>query len=178
MFRPGERGECDVTSRSSELSDRAALTDLLARFARAIDTCDWAAYREVFADEIELDYSSWRPGSVGTWAADDWVARAAQLFPGLTATRHALTNVLVDVDATDPASARVLADVCAEHVNVDAAGTASVFTLNGYYDDLCVRTADGWRIAGKRLVVQWSTGDASVMDVARARAGTDPQGRR
>jgi hypothetical protein len=128
----------DASRALQAFADRAAITDLLTTFAVAIDSCDWPRYRSVFTDHIDLDYSSWRAGSIGRWAADDWVVRAAQLFPGFTATRHALTNVLVTLDTDDP---------------------------------------DGWRIEGKRLVVQWTTGDASVMDVARARALTDPQGR-
>ena len=123
------------------LADRAAIADLLTTFSVAIDSCDWPRYRSVFTDEIDLDYSSWRAGSIGRWAADDWVARAAQLFPGFTATRHALTKVLVTLDPDDPDRARVRADVSADHVIVDAAGVAAVFTLDGWYDDRCVRTA-------------------------------------
>ena len=159
------------------LVDRAAIADLVTTFSVAIDSCDWPLYRSVFTDEIDLDYSSWRADSIGRWAADDWVARAASLFPGFTATRHALSKVLVTLDAADPDRARVRADVSADHVIVDDAGVAAVFTLNGWYDDRCVRTADGWRIEGKRLVVLWSTGDQSVMDRARVRATNDPQGR-
>jgi hypothetical protein len=167
----------DGTDGLRALADRAAITDLLTEFAVAIDSCDWPRYRSVFTDHIDLDYSSWRAGSVGRWAADDWVARAAQLFPGFTATRHAITNVLVTLDPDHPDRARVRADVSADHVIVDDAGVAAVFTLDGWYDDRCVRAPAGWRIEGKRLVVQWTTGDASVMDAARARARTDPQGR-
>jgi len=139
---------------------------LMARFATGIDTCDWAMYRSVFADEIDLDYSSWRASSVGRWRADDWVARGTRLFPGLSATRHALTNVLITPDGEG--AARVRANVCADHVVVDATGTA-VFTLNGFYDDRCVLTGDGWRITGKRLVMQWTTGDRALLDAAAAR---------
>jgi hypothetical protein len=167
----------DTADMLRALADRAALADLLSTFSVAIDSCDWPRYRSLFTEEIDLDYSSWRAGSIGRWSADDWVARAASLFPGFTATRHALTKVLVSLDPDTPDRARVRADVSADHVIVDEAGVAAVFTLNGYYDDRCVRTADGWRIAGKRLVVQWSTGDPTVMDDARARAGTHPQGR-
>jgi 3-phenylpropionate/cinnamic acid dioxygenase small subunit len=141
------------------------LLQLMARFATGIDTCDWVLYRSVFTEEIDLDYSSWRPESRGRWRADDWVARAARVFPGLTATRHALSNVTVFVDDK---SARVRANVCADHVLIDGDGT-HVFTLNGFYDDRCVPTDDGWKISGKRLVVQWCTGDPRVLDRARDR---------
>ncbi len=151
------------------LDDVLAIDDLMARFATGIDTCDWVMYRSAFADEIDLDYSSWRPDSVGRWRADDWVARATRLFPGLSATRHALTNVLITPLGRGAAGVR--ASVCADHVVVgaDAADAADVFTLNGFYDDRCISTGDGWKIAGKRLVVQWTVGDRGLLDGAAAR---------
>ena len=142
--------------------DRVAIADLFARFATGIDSCDWAMYRGVFTDEIDLDYSSWRAGSIGRWTADEWVARATRLFAGLTPTRHALTNLVVDFDGH---TARVRANVCADHVVVDGEIT-EVFTLNGFYDDVCVLQTDGWRITGKRLVAQWTVGDRGLLDRA------------
>ena len=74
--------------------DRAAILDVLARFAHGIDGRDWALYRSVFTDAIDVDYTSYRAGSAGRMSADDWVARARRLFPGLDATQHSLVNPL------------------------------------------------------------------------------------
>ena len=149
----------------SGLEDRWDVADLMARFATGLDTCDWTMYRAVFTDEIDLDYSSWRPGSIGRWRADGWVARATRTLPGLLATRHALTNLVI---APDGDALRVRANVCADHVLAGDDGP-QVFTLNGYYDDRCVPGDDGWKIAGKRLVVQWCVGDRGVLDIAAER---------
>lgn len=157
-----------------DTADHVVLVALMARFAQAIDRCDWVAYRSVFTDSIDLDYSSWRAGSVGRWAADDWVARAAALFPGFTGTQHAITNVLVE-PGERPGSARVRASVRADHAITEQSGTR-VFTLHGYYDDICESTSIGWKIGTKRLVVEWTTGDPTVMDDARERAVTRPRG--
>ncbi len=149
-----------------DTSDVVEITALMARFAHAIDECDWPAYRLVFADEIELDYSSWRAGSLGRWSADDWVARAARLFPGLTGTQHAVTNIVVE-PGPNPGEAHVRASVRADHAIVDGA-TTRVFTVSGRYDDRCRRAADGWRISAKRLVVAWTVGEPGLLDEARA----------
>lgn len=63
--------------------DRFCIEQTLARFAAGIDLRDWDLYRSVFTDQIDVDYSSYRAGSSGRMAADDWVARARRLFPGL-----------------------------------------------------------------------------------------------
>jgi hypothetical protein len=160
-----------MSSSNGGADDRVELTELLSRFAMGLDTCDWAMYRSVFTEEFELDYSSWRPEHLGPRRADDWVERATRLFPGLTASRHALSNLLVTFDPDDADAATVSANVCADHVLVDGDAT-EVFTLNGRYDDRCVRTDDGWRIAGKRLTVLWATGDRDVLARAAARVAS------
>jgi 3-phenylpropionate/cinnamic acid dioxygenase small subunit len=149
-----------------ELTDRLAVTDVMYRFAAGLDGRDWELYRSVFTDEFDLDYSSYRAENKGRWRADDWVARAASLFPGLDASQHAITNVRVSL-AGD--TAQVLADVRADHVLV-VDGVAEVYTVCGRYDDGLVRTADGWRICRKSLHLRWSEGDAGLMQVARDRA--------
>ncbi len=154
----------DVPSVSAVV-DRLDAIDLLHRFADGLDRRDWALYRSVFTDEIDLDYSSYRPEHLGRWRADDWVARARLVFPGLDATAHTITNHRVTLDGDN---ARITAYVRADHVVVDA-GTTRVFTLCGRYDDGLVRTLGGWRITAKRLVVGWTEGDPGVMQLARDR---------
>src|SRR6266516_3450983 len=80
-----------------DVADELAVCRTLYQFAAAIDRRDWALYRSVFTDEIDLDYSSYRAESVGRFRADDWVARASVLFAGLDASQHCLYNPLVEV---------------------------------------------------------------------------------
>ena len=138
----------------------------LYRFAAAIDTRDWAAYRAVFTDSLEVDYTSYRPGSVATMPADAWVARATALFPGLDATQHCLYNPLVDLDG-DRARCRVYLQ--AEHVLPNPLGDPT-FTIGGYYDDRLVRAGDSWLICAKKLVVTWSRGNRHVLTLGAERA--------
>lgn len=151
------------------LADTWAVISTLHDFAAGIDHRDFALYRSVFADEFELDYSSYRAGNVGRWKADDWVARAQQVFLGLDATAHNLTNHRVTV-AGDTATIR--AYVRADHVLIDE-GVTRLYTLGGWYEDDLVRVVDGgpgaWRITHKRLHVRWNEGDPSIMEIARER---------
>jgi len=148
-----------------EIADRLAVVDVMHRFADGIDRRDWARYRSVFTDEIELDYSSYRAENAGTWTADDWVDKARSLFPGLDASQHTITNTLVELQGD---VARVQADVRADHVVV-VDGVTSVYTVAGWYEDELVRTHAEWRIRRKVLHMRWSEGDVGVMQVARDR---------
>jgi len=67
---------------AEQLADRLAVEATLYTVADAIDRRDRPQYRSVFTDEIDLDSSSYRPGTVGRVGADEWVDRATRLFPG------------------------------------------------------------------------------------------------
>jgi 3-phenylpropionate/cinnamic acid dioxygenase small subunit len=151
-----------------ELADRLAIEALMYRFSQGIDECDFEMYRSVFTDEIELDYSSYRAGTIGTWSADKWVDRGRALFPGLDATAHAITNVRIAIDG-DTASVRGY--VRADHV-LRGHPTGEVFTVAGEYRDGLVRTVDGWKIATKQLIVRWQEGDPALMLVAVERVAS------
>ncbi len=71
----------------ADLVDQAEVCRTLYQFAAGIDMRDWDLYRSVFTEEIDVDYSSYRPGSAARMTADAWVARAKALFTGLDASQ-------------------------------------------------------------------------------------------
>ena len=149
-------------------TDRLQVVDTVYRFAAAIDTRDWAGYRALFTDDITIDYSSYRPGSAGRMAADEWVARATRLFPGLDATQHCLFNprATIGVDGA----------TCESYVRAEHALDGALYTIGGRYTHGLIRTAGSWRINHVALRVAWTQGDPAVLEQARQRAERDVSG--
>jgi hypothetical protein len=142
--------------------DRTRVLDVLARFAHGIDGRDWLLYRSVLADEVDVDYSSYRPGSIGRMTADAWVERAQRLFPGLDATQHLLVNPWVQ-DDDDGLTVRT--SMRADHF-LDGAR----YTLGGHYlHRLSARDDGEWVITGVTLTVTWQEGDARLLATAAER---------
>jgi hypothetical protein len=148
------------------VEDHRDITKLMARFARGIDLRDWDLYRSVFTDEIEVDYTSYRAGNGGMFAAEDWVQRGRMLFPGLAASQHFLSNFDITVDGD---RGTVVTYVRAEHVLPNTAGDA-MFTIGGYYTDSVVKVDEQWKICKKQLTVLWNSGNPQVLTMARERA--------
>jgi hypothetical protein len=142
--------------------DRGAVLDVLARFAHAIDGRDWELLRAVLTEDIDVDYASYRPGSVGRMPADDWVARVGKLMPGLDATQHLLVNAWVQLDGK---TAQVRSSMRADHF-LDGAR----YTLGGHYVHGLVRADGAWRISAVTLVVNWEEGDKALLAAAALRA--------
>ena len=155
-----------------EGSDHQQVTETVYRYATGIDTRDFALYRSIFADELQIDFSSYngRPG--GPMSGDDWAAGVQPLFYGLNATQHSMSNPIVTIDGD---TAHVTMYMQAEHV-LDADGERW-FAIGGYYDDDLVRTGEGWKITAVRLTVFWRRGDASIMPLAAERGAAYLAGR-
>ncbi|WP_409329637.1 nuclear transport factor 2 family protein [Trujillonella humicola] len=144
-------------------TDRDAVLDLLARFAHGIDGRDWELYRSVFTDEIDVDYTSYRPGSRARMPADEWVGRARRLFPGLDATQHVLVNPWLQADGGD---VRVRTSMRADHFL-----GGERYSLGGTYEHGVVRDGEDWRIAAVTLTVTWTEGDRELLVRGAERAG-------
>ena len=122
---------------------RQDVADLLVRYAAGIDQRDWELLRSCFTDDCVADY-----GHVGRWnGADEITAWMRATHDPLGPTLHRITNQAVASDG-GTVTARSYVDVLV--VGPNGAGGAQAA---GYYDDVVVRTADGWKIARRRYTM-------------------------
>ena len=148
------------------LTDRAELSDLLHRYATAVDRRDWALLRRCFTDTIEADFRSFGVREVFRGPADDWVALVRSTIDGCDATQHQSSNHVHEI-AGD--RARVTSYVRAEHMLISDRGD-NHYTVAGWYDHAVVRSPDGWRIETYTLHVTSSHGNRHVLAMATRRA--------
>ena len=122
---------------------RLDVTDVLTRYATAIDRRDWALLRSCFTEDLDADY-----GPIGTWRGPDeitdWMRRAHEPCGH---TLHRITNVTV-TPHDGGVTARSYVDAL-----VMLAGNRSGTRGVGVYDDELVATDDGWRIARRRFTL-------------------------
>ncbi len=79
-----------------QLLDRVAITDLVNCYATGLDRRDWPLLRSIFADEIDMEYTSVGL-KAGRYSADRWVRSSEVLFAGFGPTQHTLTNHAIDL---------------------------------------------------------------------------------
>jgi 3-phenylpropionate/cinnamic acid dioxygenase small subunit len=148
--------------------ERIDVAEAVYTYATAVDTRDWALYRSIFADEIEVDFAWFDGQPARRMRADDWVAGVKPLFEGLDATQHAMSNPRVAVDGE---SATCTMYVQAAHF-LRNGGSDAEFTIGGYYTNTLSRTPEGWKLTGVKLTLLWSRGSKDVMTAALARTTT------
>jgi hypothetical protein len=152
------------------LLDRAAISDTVYAYATGLDRRDWALFRSIFTDQIEMDFESTGIRS-GVYNADRWVRDARRLFAGFSATQHTSSNHVHHVRGNE---ATCVSNMQAEHFVERAEGDGLAegenrWTIGGYYVNELVGSADGWKICKVTLKVTWSTGNPEVAAIALKR---------
>jgi ketosteroid isomerase-like protein len=142
-------------SELTELVDKQQITEVVYRYAVAVDTRDWDLLRSCFTPDAKADYLDLP--ACPSYAEIESTCRNA-LTP-LTATQHLLGNVLVELHG-DTADCQCYLQ--AQHVMTGAPG-GDLFVIAGKYTDRFERTADGWRIGYRRLDLIWADGNPAVV---------------
>ncbi len=147
----------------SDLINRAAIADVIYSYAHAVDRRDWALYRSIFSDRIEIDFFTWA-GIRQTYSAAEWVAQVRETLSCFDSTQHTFTNLAISIDRD---RATCIVNMTARH-NLIVEDRAESQTLGGFYTHHLERTAHGWRIAGCTLMITWEDGDRGLFNRARA----------
>jgi hypothetical protein len=144
-----------VASQMQALTDRLAVCDVPITYAKGIDTRDWDLVRSCFTAQARI------AGSRSEGSADEYLVRlrpGVEIFP---TTMHFMGNQLTSVDGD---RARVETYCVAYHWMAEQAGApdeANLVVGVRYHDEL-VRTAEGWKIAARRVSPDWRQGPYPV----------------
>lgn len=127
-----------------QLSDRAEIGDLLLRYSEALNRADWDTWATCFTVDAHLDYTT-AGGIAGTVAeAIAWLSTTLVMFDMRIGR---IANVDVTLDGADRA---IVGSQYSMVMRIPATeGNPTYIEAAGWYDDVAVRTADGWRLAAR-----------------------------
>jgi hypothetical protein len=157
-----------TTSLTAELSasvtDRLEIVELSSAMGLLVDAREWDALEQLFADPVDVDYTSLQGGDPQTMRPGDLIAGWQQVLDHLDATQHLISDHVVTVDGD---RATCAANVQGTHVLANATG-GPLWTVGGRYDFGLSHTREGWRISALSLTVRWATGNRHIMRLAEA----------
>ena len=137
----------DENRASGEISlDRLDILDLFARYAHAVDLCDWEMLREVFSDDVEANYTTVAQYTQNhapiLHGIDDIIhyfnTVMPHIGPGLT---HFMTNHLIKLDG--------------DEANITSHNHVLNLAQGGVYHTHAKRTSKGWRLDRLRFEVRY-----------------------
>lgn len=140
----------------TEIADRLAIAEVLARYCRGIDRCDGALLAAVFTPDARIDYG-------------DGAKTPAETIPGLMAglgamrlTQHNISNTVMQITG---ATAKAETHCVALHLIPSPDGEIEL-VVGGRYLDRLTKSAGQWRIAERLYVMDWNRSAPSTMQTA------------
>ncbi|SNS04818.1 Ketosteroid isomerase homolog [Sphingomonas laterariae] len=130
-----------------ETADQIALSRLVDAYARAVDRCDLALLRSLYADDAVHDHGTMFRGSADAFA--DYIGK---MMRGMV-SHHFMGNRLFAIDG-DVATGETYA--INSHVLDPGTPEARDYIAGGRYLDRFRRTSAGWRIAHRTRVIDWT----------------------
>lgn len=127
------------------LTDRAAIQDVLLRYARGVDRRDLDLVAACFTPDASYE-SALASGTIA-----DALARLRDRMARYEATMHFIGNQLVEISG-DTASSETYA--VAYHRLTDA-GIPTLFSVGVRYLDELVRSGECWRIRHRVVKTEW-----------------------
>ncbi len=122
--------------------DIEAIRQLKARYFRTLDQKDWSGYRQVFADDVEIDVTD--DAADGRYTGTEIYLPMIESLLGTATTVHRGGQAEITVDG-DTASG-----IWAMDDRIWFPGGATLVG-SGWYEETYRRTTDGWLIATMRL---------------------------
>ena len=123
-----------------------AIPQLIYRYCRALDRLDPGLLDDVFTPDADIDM-----GAIFRGPPAGFVAVMVGFMTSMTATRHEVGNILIDVDGP---CAGVESYVTAWHWLDGSDGTQELI-VRARYLSRAAYTVAGWRIVAQTEVVDW-----------------------
>ena len=146
--------------------DVAAIKTLVESVGSLADTGNFEILEKLYAEEVEVDYTSLAGGEVELKSPQALMTQWASMLPGFDRTRHELSNISVRVNG-DKATAT--ADIVADHYVDDLFWQAA-----GDYLYKFEKGVDGWKIISHTFNLTSEDGTRDVFGPAGERAASDP----
>lgn len=155
---------------SARPAEKTKLAVMIQSVATLADRGHFEALEKLFAEEVEVDYTSAFGGEVELKSRQALMTQWANSLPGFDATRHSLSNIKIAATVKD-GTAKGTADVVADHYLDD-----QVWRITGSYEYRFALNADKWEITHMTFNAGPETGSRDLLDKAVQRASRNPSG--
>jgi hypothetical protein len=141
-----DRLSAETAAKLDELLDRVAIEDVLHRYCHAVDRCDAELLRGVYWADATDDHIFWK-GS-----AEDFVDFCIPVLESRDQTMHSITNVMIRIERPQ---AFVQSYYRAYERLRRKDGTVNDITMYGRYLDRMEKRGEEWRIAERKVQMDW-----------------------
>jgi uncharacterized protein len=128
---------------------------IVEAFPHLADGRDWPGLRKLFADEVDLDYTSATGGKPGPVKGDELIAGWQTGLERYKQTKHNFSPAEIEIEG-DRATGRFTGQ--ATHAR-DAGSKQVRWSCGGDYEFRFLRTGQEWKVSAARFNLKWEQGE-------------------
>lgn len=132
-----------------ELLDREAIRDCMYRYCRGIDRCDAKVLASAYWPGAVDDHIFWK-GTI-----EEFIPWVMPILRSRDQTKHAISNILIRIDGSEARVESYFDAYERAHRNEGKDGKANDIFASGRYLDHMENRAGEWRIARRKVVMDW-----------------------
>lgn len=145
----------------SAQKEETAVLSTIERFAALADSGAFGYLAQIFTKKVIVDYTSAFGGEPAETTNTALMQQWRGLLPGFDFTRHALSNIEVDIDGD---TAKASANITASHY----LGTDGFWQISGRYKFQLNKAGHHWKINKLTLLAESEKGSRGVLVKASA----------
>lgn len=146
--------------------DEAAIKTIVESVANLADQGNFESLEKLYAEEIEVDYTSAFGGEVELKSPQGLMTQWATILPGFERTRHQISNIETVVNGNQ---ATATADVKANHYLND-----NFWQIYGIYEYSLVKEDGQWEINKMTFLAKSEQGSRDIINQALEEASINP----
>ena len=146
--------------------DEAAIETIVESVASFADRSDFESLEKLYAEEVEVDYTSAFGGEVELKSPQGLMTEWASSLPGFDRTRHKISNIETEVKGN---KATATADITANHYLDEM-----FWQIAGSYEYGLVKEDGQWTIDKMTFIAETEEGSRDIIDRAVDRAAIAP----
>lgn len=147
-------------------SDEAAIHTIVESVATLADKSNFESLEKLYAEEVEVDYTSAFGGEVELKSPQGLMTQWASTLPGFDRTRHQISNIETEVKGN---KATATADVTANHYLDEM-----FWQIAGSYEYGLIKEDGQWKIDKMTFIAESEQGSRDIINEAIEQANINP----
>ena len=140
---------------TADVADILSIQRVLSRVGSYADQKRWEDHRQLFADEVVIDFGGVKPSQ--TISSEDLMNWSEGSYEGVK-TQHMFTNQDVEIEG-DTATATSYGRALHERTS-----SGETWMIYARYEHTLIRTPSGWKVSRLFMEPRWQTGIQDLLD--------------
>ncbi|WP_413303944.1 nuclear transport factor 2 family protein [Bacillus sp. 1P10SD] len=148
------------TTSMQKILNKFSVMETISKFSYFADHHEWVNLKNLFTDEITIDYTSLAGGDPAKLDAESLVKHWEPALSKYKMTQHVITNHIIELQEESAATCKAYFQAFHEHPNKYG---DHKWTLGGEYHFSLLKVNGVWKIAGITMTAKWGSGNQNLL---------------